>query len=103
MQFAIALVLHFICDYYVQRLTRHILPHKHDSLYGMFIHAFYAEGPAMIALSVNAGNAGCLMCLLLVPMHMLIDHIGGRRKGTTAKCVDQAMHIILLLAAYLVR
>jgi hypothetical protein len=103
MQFAIALVLHFICDYYVQRLTWHILPHKCDSLYGMLIHALYAEGPAMIALAVDAGNAGCLICTLLVPMHMLIDYIGGTGKGTTARCVDQAMHIILLLAAYLVR
>lgn len=103
MQLAIALVLHFICDYYVQRLMWHILPHKCDSLYAMLIHALYAEAPAAIALAVGTGNIGCVMCILLVPMHMLIDHIGGRSKGTIAKCIDQAAHITLLLIAYLVR
>ena len=103
MQLVIALVLHFVCDYVVQRMTWDILPHKLESMMGMLIHAAYAEGPAMLALSINAGNAGTAMCLLLIPMHYIIDTLGGKGKSTVAKCVDQFVHIALLVAAYLVR
>ena len=103
MQLVMALVLHFVGDYVVQRMARGILPHKLESAMGMLIHAAYAEGPAMLVLSINAGNAGTVMCLLLVPTHMLIDTLGGKGKGAAAKCVDQAAHIALLVIAYLVR
>lgn len=98
----VALVLHLMGDYVLQRALHSKVPHKRASTLGMVLHSVYAEALCGFVVGLFDGLAmGCVHAIVCVLCHYLIDSNMPVRKTRLLSAVDQALHMASLFTFFL--
>ena len=104
----VAVILHLVGDYVLQRFARKALPQKRTSCVGMVIHATYADSVcfAWLGWALWGNIYGITICGAVgVASHYIIDTLLPHKKTLALSIIDQILHALVatvLIAATII-